>query len=214
MFMMPLKAFGRSYSPEVLEAVSHRDDKKINNVKRIQTKWLGLLAILGTIIVLFARDAIALLTHNKFTAAAPLVSLWFMLIMIYSLGIPATQVILAYKKNRFIVKTDILIGIVSWGITALAVKYVGVLGAALAILTYFLAIQCVRQFFARRIAGYQFATWAFAIPFVILLAMTLLHADQLFWGIRFGMAIILTVLIFRFYKLPVSFAEIKKWIHV
>lgn len=214
MFMMPLKAFSRAYSPEVLEAVTLKDEKKIASAKKIQVKWLGLLSLMGIYVVLFARDAIALLTHDKFTASSPLVALWFILMMTYSLGIPATQVILAYKKNKFILKTDVLIGILSWGLTALAVKYGGVLGASLAISTYYLVIQCVRQYFARRIAGHQFATYSFAIPFIILLFLILGQAEKAALVLRGLLALGLSVLVFRFYQLPASWQDLRKWVHV
>ncbi len=151
MFMLFQRAFAKSYSPEVLAVFSGQGTVKIETVRSILRRWFGILSIVGVGVALFSENVINILTHGKFTQAAPLVSLWFILIVIYAFGIPYTQFLLVNKKNKLIVISQIILGIISWGLIALFVKLFGIVGAAVSVLLYFFAIHFTRRAYSLKL---------------------------------------------------------------
>lgn len=171
MFMMPFKAFSRSCSPEILEGIIQKDETKINFIKDILKKWFGLLTLVGAGIILFSEDIIRILTHGKFTKAAPLVSLWFILILVYSFGLPYMQFLLANKKIKFIFWSDMIIGAISWGIIALFVKSFGIFGATISIILYFLMLYSVKKMYSIRLGSLNFEGYHFIFTLILLLCL-------------------------------------------
>jgi O-antigen/teichoic acid export membrane protein len=171
MFMKPQKAFSRTYSPEVLEAISEGNGVKLEKARDYLKKWFGLLAIVGMGVVLFAKEAIDLLTHGKFTAAAPLVSLWFILILIYSFGIPYTQFLFIHKKIKFVFLSEMILSIISWIIIVLSVYFFGAMGAAVSILLYFFSLNSIRKIYAMRLGCINFEGANYWIPVILILGL-------------------------------------------
>ena len=105
---------------------------------------------MGVGIVLFADELIALLTHDKFTDASPLLVLWVLLIFSVTMGIPYAQYLVAFRRTKFLMITQVLpssagnIGL--W----LAISLFGYYGAAVKILIVSLVIQFARRWAALR----------------------------------------------------------------
>lgn len=148
-FMMPHRAFQQTYSPEVLQVCSQKTS--VLKVKSALKKWFGLLALAGMFVILFGKSVILILTHGKFVEASLLVSLWFVLIVIYALGISYNQFVLANKKTNFIFWSEIIVGIISWGIIAFCVKFFGIIGAAVSILVYFFLFYLTRKIYSHKL---------------------------------------------------------------
>jgi O-antigen/teichoic acid export membrane protein len=170
-FMLPHRAFLKSYAPGILEVFSKRALVDTTAAKNILKKWFGLLALVGVFISLFSREAINILTHGKFIDAAPLVSLWFIIILIYTLGISYNQFLLANKKNKFIFCSEIILGIISWGIIALFVKFYGIIGATVSVLLYFFILYLVRKIYAMRLGCENFERQYFNVALIMLLLL-------------------------------------------
>jgi O-antigen/teichoic acid export membrane protein len=175
MLMRPFKAFSRAYSPEVLEGVSKKDDIKIRYGKDMLKKWYGLLTLGGAGVALFSKEAISFLTHDKFTQAAPIVSIWFILILVYSFGIPYSQFLFAKRKNKFVFWSDIVVGIISWGVIALFVKFFGIAGAAAAIVLYFFILHSIRKIYAIKIGCIDFDGVSFYVALFIILGLVIFN---------------------------------------
>jgi len=171
MFILPQRAFAKSYSPEILQVFSGNSTVKIETMKSVLRRWFGILALSGTAVVLFSKDIIAILTHGKFTQAAPLVSLWFILIVIYAFGVPYTQFLLVNKKNKLIVVSQIILGILSWGVIALGVKFFGIVGATVATLLYFFAVHFVRKVYSLRLGCKSLEGNYFSITLILLVSL-------------------------------------------
>lgn len=176
-FTMGTKAFNRTFVPEVVHTFTHNQQPA--NLKKTLNLWYGLLGIAGLIITFFSYEAIDLLTHGKFTAAAPLVPLWFMLSFFHSFGIPYSQYIILNKKTSFLVYSGIVIGSLSIGVGALLIYNFGIMGAAATAVVSNLIIQVSRRMYARKlgcdlIADKQFIS-ILIVMFGVYLINTLFH---------------------------------------
>jgi len=209
-FMLPHRAFQKSYVPEVLAVFSKSGKVEVTFAKNILRKWFGFLALGGAAVALFSKEVINILTHGKFISAAPLVSLWFIIILIYAFGIPYTQFLLANKKNKFIFSSEIIIGIVSWGVIALMVKFFGVVGATISILLYFFVLHSVRKFYAMRLGCENFEGRNFIVAVIIVLALIcLVNIFSLSLLAKSLFLILLILFTFKYYGL-ISLTKILK----
>lgn len=171
MFMVPLKAFSRTYSPEVLESISTSNELMLSNAKIFLKRWFGVLSVFGIGVVLFSKEALTILTHGKFTQAAQLVSLWYILILVYSFGLPYTQFLFAHKKMKFVIISETTLGVFSWGMTWLFVKYCGINGAGLAIFLYIFALYIIRKHYSMSFGCPSFEDINFWIYLILVLGM-------------------------------------------
>ena len=202
MFILAHRAFAQSYSPEVLAVFSGQSTVKIETVRSILRRWFGILAIAGVGIALFSKDVINILTHGKFTQAAPLVSLWFILIVIYAFGVPYTQFLLVNKKNKLIVISQIILGILSWGGIALFVKSFGIVGATTSILLYFFALHFIRKVYSLKFGCQSLEGNYFIITLILLLLIILaVKVLSLSLLVKIVVFILATLGIVKFYNL-------------
>lgn len=179
MFVHSFKSFSRAFSPEVLQGVSQGDEEKIRYTKQALKKWYGLFTIAGAAVVLFSKEIINILTHGKFTAAAPLVPLWFILIIVQSLGIPYSQFLYAKKRNKFVIFSEIIIGVISWGGIALAINFFGIFGAAAAVVLYFFIRHAVKKIYAMKLGCGDFEGYSFWLSAAVILGLIILGASSL-----------------------------------
>jgi len=201
MFMVPFKAFSRTYSPEVLESISNNDNFKIENAKSFLKKWFGLITIAGFGVVLFSKEVINILTHGKFVDAAPLVSLWFILILIYSFGVPYTQFFFAHKKMKFIIFSDMILGVFSWVLTALFVKFFGIMGATISVLLYYFTLHFVRKIYAMRLGCDNFEGMSFWICVSLLLGLIILNVSHCLTFVKVFIFLALSLIISLYFGL-------------
>ena len=146
MLTMGAKAFSRTFSPSMLQAVT-RNSEPIN-AKGMLRWWYGLLALGGVSLGLFVGDIIGLLTHGKFVAAAPLAIVWFCLVISYSFGLPYSSFLSVHQKNAFMVNSSTLISGVFIGVVAFATYAFGPVGTALAVTLSNVTVQVVRRWYA------------------------------------------------------------------
>jgi O-antigen/teichoic acid export membrane protein len=123
-------------------------------IERLLAAWYGMLALMGVGVALFSDDAIALLTHGKFTGAAPLVQIWFLSVFSVSHSIPYANFLMARKRNRVLMYTQLLPTLAGIGLVVAGTRVFGIFGAAWAILLTNVAIQASRRLAARRL-GYR-----------------------------------------------------------
>lgn len=123
-------------------------------IARLLSVWYGKLALIGVGVALFSDDAIALLTHGKFTGAASLVQIWYLSIFSISHGIPYANFLMARKCNRVLMYTQLVPTLAGIGLVVVGTYAFGVFGAAWAILLTNVAIQLSRRFVAHRL-GYR-----------------------------------------------------------
>ena len=210
-FMLPHRAFQKSFGPEIIEAVSTENSFKYEKMKRILKNWFGVLMVSGTFVILFSRDIINILTHGKFVDAALIVSIWFILMVIFAFGAAYTPFILANKKTKFIFFSDIIIGAVSWPIMALSVKYFGVIGAAVSVCLYFFMLHFARRIYARRLGCINYDGRNFVITIVSLIGL-LLFVNTV--AVSFLAKILITLVIsfisIKYYEIDLSVLKVMK----
>lgn len=150
-FTMGTKAFSKALSPYLLEIFSKRLDVKTLECKI--KKYYGILGISGLLVVLSSYKIVKILTHDKFTAAAPLIPIWYLLLFSFAYGFSHTQFLLANKKNIFMTYTGILINVFFIGITMLATYKFSIIGASVSIVLSNFVIQLARKSYARKLGS-------------------------------------------------------------
>jgi len=210
-FMLPHRAFLKSYSPEVLEIFSGKSDKGIGFVKDVLKKWFGFLLFTGGIIVLFAKEAISILTHSKFVAAAPLVSLWFVLILIYTFSIPYSNFLFAHKKTKFLFYSELISGVVSWGIIAFLIKFFGIIGATISILIYFFILHFSKKVYALKLGCENIERNYFTLAVVILVSLIyIISSFSIAFPVKIMILLVLALFAFKYYDLSSIAIFLKK----
>jgi len=142
------QAFSNVLTPRTLQVYSEGADPR--EIGALLFFWYAFLSVLGIGIVFFADELIALLTHDKFTDASPLLVLWVFLTFSVTMGIPYAQYLIAFKRTKLLMVTQVLPS--SAGIIGLwpAISLFGYYGAAVTILIVSLVIQFARRWAALR----------------------------------------------------------------
>ncbi len=151
-FKMITSAFSSTLTTESLKIYSQGLDPA--PLERKFSVWYGILAILGVGVALFSDNVISFLTHDKFTDAAPLVLIWFLLVFSVSHAIPYALFLMAQKCNRVLMYTQLIPTLVGIGLLAVCTYAYGVFGAAWAIVLTNVMIQASRYLAAYRM-GYR-----------------------------------------------------------
>ena len=147
-FTLGSKAFARTFSPYALDAFSgQRSDPRLD---RLLKTWFSLVTAGGVFVCFLAQDLVDLLTHRKFSAAAPLVPIWFLFIASFAFGGPYAQFMLASQRSRLVAALNVAIGLASIVLTGIAVYLWGILGAALSLLLGNIMLQLATRFYALR----------------------------------------------------------------
>ena len=167
-FTMGTKAFSRTFVPEALQVFA--GDAAPGKLAEILRIWYGILSIAGLFVTLFSYEIIDVLTHGKFIAAAPLVPVWFMLLLSYALGMPYSQYLVCNKKTKFLVYSGIILGLISVCISAVLIFKFGIMGAVAAALLSNFLIQISRRIYARKLGCERIAEKEFFIALAVLLA--------------------------------------------
>lgn len=123
-------------------------------ITRLLSAWYGMLALVGVSVALYSDNVIALLTHGKFTEAASLVQIWFLLVFSVSQGIPYATYLMAKRRSNVLMYTQLFPTIVGIGVVTAGVYTFGVYGAAWGMLLTNVVIQTFRGIAANRL-GYS-----------------------------------------------------------
>lgn len=142
------KASSKSMSPILLEAFSKKNDLK--DVQKNFDFFYALLALIGFGMAFFAKDIISILTHDKFTAATPLVQAWFFITLTMSFGMPYKEYLLIQKKNSFFAYFGVINGVVFILISAFFIYFFGIIGAVIAKLLLNLSQHLAHYFYAKK----------------------------------------------------------------
>lgn len=146
LFTVGTKAFSRVFSPWALEIFSKKQNSEALS-KRLN-QWYALVGLLGIPIVFFADEAIAILTHGKFVAAAVPVKIWFFLILCFSYAIPYNSFLQAAKKTGVLMATDVVSNLIFLALTIPAIYFGGLLGAAMVYIAGNFALQMIRHWYS------------------------------------------------------------------
>ena len=173
-FTMGSRAFIRTFSPYAIETFSKGFDRK--NLAQKIIKWYGLLGITGIFIVLFSYEIVNILTHGKFVSAAPLVPIWFLLILSFAYGTLYTQFLVVHKKNTFMVYSGLLINIFFIGITAIFIYKFGIMGGVISIVLSNFITQLSRRIYATKLSCEVIGEKEFLSIVSIILGVYIVHA--------------------------------------
>lgn len=154
-FVMGTKAYSRTMTPPLLELFAGYPEARWEHLSNRQSLWYVLVAASGIILALFSPEIVHLLGHGKFDAAAPLVPVWFFLVLTHSFNLPYTQFILYLKQNRLLSLWSIAVSLLSIALVCVLTKSFGMWGAAWAGIIGSLGLGLVRFYLARRF-GYLY----------------------------------------------------------
>jgi O-antigen/teichoic acid export membrane protein len=149
MLMLAITALSRSVWPVALEEAREPNSRFEKTLKAWGVVYLG-LTVLGMGFAVYGKYLISFLTHNKFTQAAPLVTLWIVVLIIQGSGKPAYSTLNTLNKGRLI--STLLSISMGFGILVLviAVPPFGMAGAVMAVFGQFMFWQLLMQGAARR----------------------------------------------------------------
>lgn len=133
------KSFARTVNPSALKAFSTGVN---THALKIQIRaWYAIVLSGGTLVVLFSREFLDILTHGKFVEAAPLVAVWVYLMLSHTLGLPSGQYLLYRQATKTLSIVQMAVSLIFIGVTGIATYCFGVLGAAISVLLSNLCIQ-------------------------------------------------------------------------
>jgi O-antigen/teichoic acid export membrane protein len=149
------KAVSNATWPVALEEARAED----NRFSRLGMAWPPAhlaLALGGVFMATLGRDAIALLTHGKFTPAYVFATLWIVLVLLENSAKPAVAIVYARGlgvANQWVV---ILGGLLAAALMVPLIKWLGALGAVAGAYVSVLVYRVVIVLIARRAAAFPF----------------------------------------------------------
>lgn len=163
------QAFTNVLTPRTLKVYSDGADPK--EISALLYFWFAFLSVTGGGIVFFADELLALLTHDKFTKAAPLLIMWVFYSLSVSLGVPYAQYLIAFNRTKSLMLTQVVPSIS--GLAALwpAINLFGYYGAAATILTVSFVTQFLRRWAATRYGMLATNEWIFYVSIGFLSAV-------------------------------------------
>ncbi len=206
-FMSGFKAFNRVFVPTIL--CLYAENRSIAHLIPKLKKWYGLLGIAGVFGTFFSYDIINIITHGKFNAAAPLVPLWFLLMLVFTFGTSYIQFLFSEKKTFFVAASSIAIGTLFLGVSAFFVYRWGIIGAVIAAVLASFFIQFAMRMYALkwgcpRIAEREFFSLTFFLIGVYIFSVFI----PLSFPIRLGIFLICSLVIGYWYDL---FSLLRQW---
>jgi O-antigen/teichoic acid export membrane protein len=181
-FAMCSRTFSKTLAPSMLETFTKGLDAKY--LKESIAIWYGLLGLAGVFVSLYSYEIVNILTHGKFVAAAPLIPLWFLILLSFTYGMPYTNFLVAHKKNSFLAYSFIVVCSLFIGITAFAVYAYGLIGGVISIVSSNLVIHLSKRIYARKLGCMILAEKEFLFIMAILLAFVIavtVMNISLFW---------------------------------
>ncbi len=151
-FKMLTAALNNVLTPASLRTYSGHESADAQ--ERILTYWYGILGATGVCVAMLSDNVIGFLTHGKFTAAASLVQIWYLIVFSVSHGNPYANFLMARKYNRALMYTQLVPTLLGIGIVAAATYLYGIHGAAWALVSTSVLIQTARRIVAGRL-GYR-----------------------------------------------------------
>lgn len=145
------KSFARTVNPSALKAFSIGSD--IYPLKVQIRAWYAILLSIGTLVVLFAHEFIDFLTHGKFVAAAPLVTVWVYLMFSHTLGLSSGQYLLSRQATKTLSLVQMAVSLIFIAVTCIAAYFFGAMGAALSVLISNFCIQLAYIIKARQLGS-------------------------------------------------------------
>jgi O-antigen/teichoic acid export membrane protein len=145
-----VKAVTNATWPVALEEARAAD----KNFPRLRMYWPPAhlaLALAGIAMATIGRDAIALLTHGKFTEAYVFAALWIVLVLIANAARPAVAIVYAHGYGVANQWTLIVGGLLTAGLMIPMIRHLGALGAVLANFVSVLVYRIVIVVIARRV---------------------------------------------------------------
>ena len=148
-FMFGTNAFIKALVPEANRIFSEHSDCR--SLSRMLTLWHGLLGIGGMAVIFYSAEMIGLLTHGKFIEAAPLVGVFYLLVIAYTFGLPYTQFLGVHKKTAFVAISSSIIYTASIAVIAVLTYFMGLAGAEWGVVLCRLFIHVARRIYACRL---------------------------------------------------------------
>ena len=197
-FKMFTSALSNTLTPHSLQIFSR--DLDTAPVERALSAWYGMLTMMGVGVALFADELVNVLTHGKFAGSASLVPIWYLLVFSTSHGIPYATFLMARKRKRALMYTQLVPTLIGIGLMVAGAYYYGMAGAAWAILATSVVVQAARRWVAQRDGYRGIAERAFAEALTIYLAAWMLDGlfHWPFWAEAVIFAAAVPLLIFRF----------------
>lgn len=197
-FAMGFKAFNRVFVPPLVRAFSN--GTLPSTAREAVRQWYVVIFLVGFVTIAFAPDAIALLTHGKFTDSAPLVVFWSFLLPVFTLGTAYTQYLFAMKRNVYVASATSVSAVLTVALAVLGIQFWGTLGVVAAAVIGNFALQSVLRYRARKLGCPRFGDRVFLSVVGALAALAFLHTNihLPLWFRTIEVAVIAVILIVAF----------------
>lgn len=155
-FVTATKAYSRTMTPVLLASFAGDSRSRSEDLSSKQSLWYSAACIGGIMVALFAPEIVHLIGHGKFDGAAPLVPIWYFLVLTQSFGLPYTQYVLHVKQNRLLslwsvvgnLLTMLLLVGLTWAFGIVGAAWAGIIGSLVLSLCRFYLAQKFGSVFA------------------------------------------------------------------
>ncbi len=149
------KAVSNATWPVALEEARAEDGRFTRLGAAWQPVYLA-LALGGVFMATLGRDAISLLTHDKFTPAYVFATLWIVLVLLENAARPAVAIVYAHRLGIANQWTVILGGLLATALMIPLIKWFGALGAVFGGFVSVLVYRTTVVVIARRASSFPF----------------------------------------------------------
>lgn len=142
------RTYKNAAMPFMIKEFSKKTTSLSNDIRNKNSVWYGLMALGSIFLVFFSHTVVFILTHDKFTAAADLFSIWLLIVVFIHYGSTYTSFLIANNKIEEVSIYAAFAGIVSIIFTVILIYFLDMLGAALGAAFYIISRQFINRNFA------------------------------------------------------------------
>jgi len=169
-FARVVKAVSNAVWPTALDEAADRNSK----FERLGRAWMPVyagLTCVGVLFAFFAPEIVTLLSHGKFTAAAPLVPIWVAYILLQNAAKPATATLYSVGRGASVSRAQMVSTMLGIGLLVILVPFFGQWGAAASLFASMFSFRVIMNTMASRVRSLPFQDgWVIGGCIVILAA--------------------------------------------
>ncbi len=214
-FKLFFKSFYNTISPDTLNSLTNNKSFDLKKLKNLIGIAMNLLFLLGIPVILFSEDIISFLTHDKFTSAAQLVPLWYVIIFSFLYGVMALDYLIIKKKFTYITLSLIFISVVSLPITGVLIYFYGLTGAVISLIISNFSLQIWRNKKATSLGLYEnngISFWFFVLMYLIVYFLSLIINLNLM--IKLILLTLVIILLFLLFKKNYKLLELDRFFNI
>jgi O-antigen/teichoic acid export membrane protein len=147
-FISANRVYKNTAIPFMIKEFSDGSDSLSKRLVMNNRLWYSLMAFGSIFLVFFSHSVVSIMTHDKFTSAADLFTIWLAIVVFMHYGSVYSSFLIAHNKIERISIYSSISGLISILVTILFVNLFDIFGAAMGALFYIVSRQLVNRVFA------------------------------------------------------------------